>query len=333
MARTPIEDIHSFASREDAIDYYCRWYREHGFPNYNPDDYDPLKELSRLMKCDDSNIIDGDIIRQDMRCCGFLFSLFPHWVDVSTEGSPSVMDAWNDDSTFRELIRKTVDYNLKHSNGKWTTNRIRQNSKVYGSKSSVSNFRPSAAKYLYDTYGHGGSVYDPCGGWGGRMMGFLASRCHEYVCCDPSTETARGLRYLGNLYGFLDKKVSVNCMGAEDYVPERDHFDYVFTSPPYFNTEHYSDEPTQSYRKFPEYDQWVEGFLRPMMQHSYDCLKEDRYCMINIANTRTGKTLEEDTVRIAEESGFIHEGSLRLVLSSIAGKGIKYEPIFIFRKH
>lgn len=332
MKKDFITDINSFPTKEEAIKYYYDYYRENGFPNYDPDDYDPFNEMTKLIQFDEKSMVKDGEIGQVMTGCGFLFSLFPHWASVSVEGSKSVLDSWNDDKTFRDLIRKTVDYNIKHSNSKWTTNRIRQNAKVYGSKSSVSNFRPTAAKYLYNTYGHKGAVYDPCGGWGGRLMGFLASNCQEYVCCDPSTETFKGLNRVKDIYKYRNKDVSINCIGAEDYVPEKEHFDFVFTSPPYFNTEHYSDEDTQSWKRFPKYDQWVEGFLRPMLQHSYDCLKLDRYCMINIANTKTGKTLEEDTVRVAKEIGFNHEGELKLILSSIAGKGIKYEPIFIFKK-
>ena len=37
--------------------------------------------------------------------------------------------------------------------------------------------------------------------------------------------------------------------------------DLCFTSPPYFDTEKYSDEDTQSYKKFPTEDGWVNGFF------------------------------------------------------------------------
>lgn len=332
MRNNLITDMDLFPTKEEAIEYYCKWYREHGYPNYNPEDYDPIGEITKLIDFDEKSIVENENIGQTMHSCGYLFSLFPHWASVSTEGSISVLDAWNDDKIFKELIRKTVEYNLKHSNRFWSENRIRQNSKVYGSKSSVSNFRPTAAKYLYNTYGNKGNVFDPCAGWGGRMLGFLASNCKEYVCCDPSTETVKGLEIIKKTYSFLGKNISINCIGAEDYVIEKEHFDFAFTSPPYFNTEHYSDEDTQSWKRFPKYDQWVEGFLRPMLKNCYDGLKPDRYCLINIANTKTGKTLEQDTVRIAKEIGFAHEGELKLILSSIAGKGIKTEPVFIFKK-
>ena len=36
---------------------------------------------------------------------------------------------------------------------------------------------------------------------------------------------------------------------------------------------------------------------------------------------------------VAKEEGFNHIDTLKLILSSIAGKGIKYEPVFIFKKY
>lgn len=45
------------------------------------------------------------------------------------------------------------------------------------------------------------------------------------------------------------------------------------------------------------------------------------------------KKLEErETEEEAKEIGYKHENTLKMELSSISGKGIKYEPIFIFKK-
>ena len=61
-------------------------------------------------------------------------------------------------------------------------------------------------------------------------------------------------------------------------------------------------------------------------------LKPKGYLIINIANVPTAKDLEERTVQKAKELGFELEETLYMVLSSISGKGIKKEPIFVFRK-
>ena len=69
-----------------------------------------------------------------------------------------------------------------------------------------------------------------------------------------------------------------------------------------------------------------------MIHNCNIALKKEGTLIINIANVPTAPSLEEDTISIAKEEGFILTDTLKLILSSIAGKGIKYEPVFIFKK-
>ena len=333
MKEFQITDLSEFKDDREAVEYYKDWYRRYGYPNYSRDDYEPFKELDSLWSFDESSIRHGDVLDQTMHCLGFLWTYFPDWVNTKSNGGKSLMDCWNDDALFNALIEKLVPWVRKHDRGKWTTNRIRQITKVYCSKQSVSNFRPTVAKYLYNTYGNKGRIFDPCGGWGGRMMGFFASRCKEYECCDPSVSTAKGLQELSDTYRYLKKEVKVNCVPVEDFEPRKEYFDMAFTSPPYFNTEEYSKDDTQSYLRYPEYSRWVKGFLSPMIGKCFDAVKHGGYVLMNVANTKTAPDLEKDTFRLLEDTGMEHIETLKMVLSSIAGKGVKYEPVFVFRKN
>ena len=130
----------------------------------------------------------------------------------------------------------------------------------------------------------------------------------------------------------LGKQVNIYKLGSEDYKPLKGSLDLCFTSPPYFDTEKYSEENTQSYKKFPTKDGWVNGFLKQTLQNCYDGLKENKYMLINIANTPKHKFIEDETIRISKQLGFVQEDTLQLTLSSVNGAGYKYEPIFVFRK-
>lgn len=333
MLEPDIVDLSLFTSEHDAVEYYFRWYRFHGYPVVTLDGYDPTRELERV-RASTISIDENGMVPQSMTGCGFLWAYFPHWVDVSTPSSESLREAWLDDDKLRTLMRKVYRYCKKHKSerGRWHTNRVRQLAKVYCAKQGPSNFRPTVAKLLMDTYGHGGAVLDPCGGWGGRMLGFMASSCTRYTCCDPSTLTARGLNELADTFAYVGKRVEVNCIGAEDFEPEAGAYDMALTSPPYYDTERYADEPTQSFVRFPEYGAWLDGFLRPMVAHTYDALRDGGTFLLNIANVATAKTLEDDALAIAMECGFTHGDTLQLILSSVAGKGIKTEPIFVLTK-
>ena len=326
-------DILSFISKEEAIEYYFRYYREHGYPNYDFSNYNSDKELNKLIYFDDSSVIKDRVCMQAMLGCGFLWCYFPHWIEVSTLGDKSLKENWEDDKKLRDLIEKCMNYCIKHERGKWSTNRVRQLSKVYLSKQSPSNFRPTVAKAIYNRYGNRGSVWDPCGGWGGRLFGFLASNCREYTCCEPSTKTYEGLLQLRDTYKYLDnKKVTISKSCQEDFDVREESYDLVFTSPPYFDAEKYSEEDTQSYIRYPTELKWVKGFLKVLIENAYKGLKPGGYFLLNIANTVHATNIEEFSYALGVKTGFILEDMLKLQLSSISGKGVKYEPIFVFRK-
>jgi hypothetical protein len=318
---------------DEEVEKLFVYWRDRGFPNYDISNYDKKNELSKLKKYNESDIlVDGKDLKQTMHALGFLWTYFPHWIDVKYEDYDSLRENWNDDKKLKELIKKTYKWQLKHGRGKFTINRLRQNAKVYCSKVSVSNFRPTVAKFLYNEFGNKGTVWDMSSGWGGRLFGFLSSDCKKYIGTDPSTKTHAGLEKLRDDFTYVGKQVELNCIGSEDYKPEPKSLDLCFTSPPYFSTEQYAEEDTQSFKKFPTKDKWVDGFLRNTIKNCHTGLKDNGHMIINIANTSKHKTLEQDTVRVAEEEGFYLVDTYRLILSSISGKGNKYEPVFIFKK-
>jgi DNA modification methylase len=127
--------------------------------------------------------------------------------------------------------------------------------------------------------------------------------------------------------------------------------DFVFTSPPYFNREQYSQQETQSFKSHPTYEDWRDNFLKPTLKTAYEYLKNDRYLAWNIANIKVGLDkyipLEEDSIAIMKELGAEYKGKLKMAMSrmigidneteslnavDIDGTMVKYEPIFIFYK-
>ena len=319
--------------KEECVEELFDYWRKEGFPQHDKKDYDHKKELSTIIMFDENTLLQGKDIKQTMQGCGFLWVYFPHWNTVKCGGDEkSVLDHWNNDDELKTLIRKTVDYEIKHNKGVFTTNRLRQNAKVYCSKQSVSNFRPTVAKYIYNKYGNKGVVWDMSSGFGGRLLGFLASDCKKYIGTDPSTPTFNGLMEMKNDYEYVGKDIELHKLGSEIFRPEEKSVDLCFTSPPYFNTEKYTDEDTQSYKKFPTTNEWLNGFLRQTIKNCHYGLKDDGYMIINIANVKSYPNIEDDILKVAKEEGFDCTDLLYLTLSSIAGKGVKREPIFIFQK-
>lgn len=317
---------------EFALDVIFKYHRKHGYPHYNVPLPDRLKQFNSLKNFNESELFKDGKIQQTMHGLSLAWTYFPHWVEVECGNNKmKPIDYWNDDIKLKEIIRKTWNWQLKHGNGKFSLNRLRQNSKIYGGNQSVSNFRPSAAKYIYNTYGSGGTIWDMSCGWGGRLVGFFSSNCKKYIGTEPSTKTYDGLLMLNSDLN-NGKDVELHKLGSEVFRPEKNSLDLCFTSPPYFDTEKYSDESTQSYIKYPNLSDWLNGFLKQTISNCHYGLKSNGLMMLNIANTTKYKNIESETIRISKECGFEHIDTIYLVLSSVSGNGEKLEPILIFQK-
>lgn len=319
------------------IDGLFEYYRNAGFPNYSRDAYSTRSELDKIIVAsqDDYYCEETRSYKKYPSANGFLFSYFPHWIDVRCGKSESLRESWDDDDLLRQLIQKTVSFCKKHGED-WSENRIRQNAKVYCAKQSVSNFNPVCARLLYDEFAPSGTVYDMSMGWGGRLLGFYASSASRYIGTDPSVKTYVGLHELNTdltIASRRRKDVIMFNSGSECFRPEHlcGTVDFCFTSPPYFDTEKYSDEPTQSYIAFPSPQFWLDGFLSKTIENCYYLLKKDGVLAINIADVSKLK-VSDVIVGIAESVGFRHLDTRQYEISSVSDSSSKKEPIYIFGK-
>ena len=216
-----------------------------------------------------------------------------------------------------------------------------------------SNFRPATAKTIYELYGKDNcKVLDTSSGFGGRLLGFFtAKNTSEYVGIDPNTADScnKFIEFMQMRFG-INKKAYVNKIGSEDFTIENypqyeNYFDISFTSPPYFDTEKYSDSDTQSYKKFNTYDAWVDGFYRNTIYNSCNALKLDGTFAINIFEKVDN--IKEYTEEFLNDCGFyiIKEDKYLLRVMSGTQKGedgefytrkkdsYNYEPIWVAKHY
>jgi len=318
-----LDEKQQYELRQDIINYF----RVNGFPHFKYDIEEQKKEMERLDKFVNDNQMETDgIIRQTMHGLGLCWSYHPHHWDIKCGTSKTPMQVFLDD----KLLDKSIKKRMK-SGSHINEAMMRKTFKVSGGAQTVSNFRPSVARWIYDKYG-GDKVFDPCMGFGGRLIGAISSpKVKHYEGCDPNTKTFDGLSKMAkNLQDTT--KVVLNNIVVEEYEP-KDTFDLVFTSPPYFDTEKYSEEETQSYLKFPTYEKWLNGFLRKLVENSIDSLNKGGYFIINIANTKRATTLENDFLEIMKSYDMSLEKTLNMTLSKQhSGGQFKYEPIFVYNK-
>jgi 16S rRNA G966 N2-methylase RsmD len=207
----------------------------------------------------------------------------------------------------------------------------------------IQNFKPMNARALYEYICpvFGGDVLDFSSGYGGRMLGAMTSRMrYRYTGIDPNTKTYRGLCALGqlisetiNLDGY-----TMHCMPSEEVQLENNKFDCAFTSPPYFNLETYTDEPTQCMNRYPQRQLWFDGYVVPTLKNVIKTTTNDAIIAVNIADFKTNKIVD-DWIEVSKKLGLHHVDTIQMLLNVRPGVGNdrlvrnhKSEGIYIFRK-
>ena len=319
-------------NKKDELNMAFKYARDRGMPYYSYSHEEKLIEFDKIQRANFHNGIEGNEVLQLLHGLGLAWSYFPHHWEVQVLKMKRPIDVYNDDKLLKKALTSRIKYGGKVGVGGFMTDaNLRKAIRTASGVQAVSNFRPVAAASIYHKYANDGVVWDMSCGYGGRLIGALASgSVKKYIGTDPCELTYKGLKNIEDDFSHIDMDIDLNMVGSEDFVPDEE-VDLCFTSPPYFNTEEYSNEQTQSWKKYPTKKEWLEGFLRKTMQNCYRCLKSDGLMMINIANVKAYPNLETDVLRMAYLENFKIEDILLLRLSSIMG-GFKYEPIFIFRK-
>lgn len=312
---------------EDYTQKVFNHFRTNGFPHFDLTDKQILNVYNKMVELDTSTLVNGDTLKQIMLGLNLVNYYMPHMWEVQCNSFTSPMECFNDD----EMLMKAVKKRIKLGDNMSDAGMRKALSWTHGTHR-VSNFRPSIAKYIYDNYSGSGDVLDFSSGFGGRLLGAMScDKLSSYTGTDPSTKTYNGLeRMVQELDTFPD--IHLHNKPFEDLDLEENFYDLSFSSPPYFNTEEYSYEVTQSFIRYNTTDDWRDNFLKVIIEKNYKHIKKGGYFIINVANVKTYKTLEEDTITLSKQAGFDYIKTYKMTLSSLMKSGFKYEPIFVFRK-
>lgn len=262
----------------------------------------------------------------------------PHRLDIITEAAvtrtsnplsvyQSIFDKGN------ELYTEKIDglarlylYNLEHdtSNPFYCTVQRGYNGVAY-----VNEFPPFVARQIYQRYGKKDNlkVLDPCCGWGGRMIGCASIPNTRYVGCEPCTKTYDGLLRLGEWLKSLQPtfEYEIHKIPYEDFDTD-EKFDMALTSPPYYDTEHYSEEDTNSLNRYKSFDKWVDGFYRPLISNTLDRLVDGGIFILNIGDRKY--PLTDSMNKICEEKGYFSER----ITDYLSGNGEAKEKFYALGK-
>tara|TARA_Y100000031_G_C8202377_1_gene376845 strand:- start:761 stop:1498 length:738 start_codon:yes stop_codon:yes gene_type:complete len=158
-----------------------------------------------------------------------------------------------------------------------------------------SQFKPNVAKIIYDMF-ESENILDFSAGWGDRLAGFYASEYGKhYVGLDPRKENhslyEKQAKFYEKHLGFFEheRKSEFHCSPAEDFdfTQYDEHFDMVFTSPPYFSVERYSYDDTQSWVRYKDINDWNKDFLQTTLGNLWGSIRSGGYLLVNISDVYT----------------------------------------------
>ena len=210
---------------------------------------------------------------------------FPNFYDIEDKKGNSFKSLW-----IAKNLEKVLRWNRKSHSTPYLSEIKRGIYFNFGLAKSTM-YRPQMAKMVVSNL-NGHKVFDPCAGWGGRLLGSVASGA-EYTAFEPNTETYEGLLRMVKFLGIEDKVklYKDSALNMDKY--NIHNVDVVLTSPPYFDLEVYSHEDTQSITGCTSYQMWVDKFLNPLVTGALQTLKSTGWSCWNVHNVGKMKMIDD----------------------------------------
>lgn len=203
----------------------------------------------------------------------------------------------------------------------------------------ASQFRPSAAKAIYETF-NSQNVLDFSSGWGDRLSGAMATpNIKTYTGIDPNQNLIENYKKQIEYFN-KDKEIKMINLPAEECSLEEE-FDTIFTSPPYFIVERYSKDNTQSWKRYKKIDAWLENFLFHVLKNFWNNLKPNGILAINISDVYCNHTINKicdpmndfiNSLPNSKKEENINYRMAKRINSKSHKEGIFVEPIWIWKK-
>jgi hypothetical protein len=273
--------------REFWVDKAFDYWRERGFPHYELTPSDVKQEYRVLLEQSVAPLSTSGVAGSTtgLRLANFFQ---PQMWSVRVSRYLSPHDVFNSD----RLLRAAIERSWRIWPDRFGANpaTLRRILKTFPGAASVSNFRPTVARAVVTHFSPDrGTIVDFSAGYGGRLLGALSSK-RRYIGIEPCLPQVKGLRRLhdslSQFHANGNAEILKGC--AEDLMPllPRHCADLIFSSPPYFNWEKYSEDSSQSYIRYGTYEEWQKEFLERILVESARILRKSGRLVLNVSGGR-----------------------------------------------
>ena len=339
----------SMEEREDVAEFLFFYFRENGFPFPSYSQEELITDFEKLCTFNSSSIVSKEN-NIDILSCGStvgntIFKHFNHhFFNVKDKTSKSMVDVFNNDELLMKIIRNRLGITFFYRGESYpftiSGNMIKQGARSMRLTTQATNFRPSVAKYIFETFTPtNGIIYDYSNGFNQRLLAAMSSsKNFTYYSADPWKETVEAGNKIRKYFNFEDRS-TITEIGSENYCPEDliGKVDLAFSSPPYFNTEIYSNDTIQAY--YYGYDYFINTYWTKTVENIHKLLKPKGVFGINISEKYKKYNLRKDMCNVIESVGFQQKQTMymRYAKSHLSKKVgtnnlSKLEGIYFFEK-
>lgn len=156
---------------------------------------------------------------------------------------------------------------------------------IYKSTKEANQFKVTLAYSVYKFF-KAKSVLDFSAGWGDRLIAAIGAKV-SYTGYDPNIDLQSGhgkiIEELCPLAGVDNGAYQVTYLPFEEAELDR-KFDLVFTSPPFFNLEVYTDASNQSINTHPKFKDWLVNWLFVVVAKAWNSLISGGHLVLHLAD-------------------------------------------------
>lgn len=219
----------------------------------------------------------------------------------------SEKDIWRSSREMRETLITNRCMYLGKNQADLTTADILAGFKISGMHYGYSHFNPLVFKWFISKY-NAKACYDPCGGWGHRLLGSMDLK--KYIYNDLSSHVKQNVDKIIQYFGI--QNTMTYCNDAKTFCPKED-FDTMFTCPPYFNVEVYE---CGKFKDIEDFHQFIDSLFTV-----FKCKKTCK---------TFGIVIREDM--LFQHNDYVSQFILNSNAIHLAKNKKKKEKLFVFKK-
>jgi hypothetical protein len=152
---------------------------------------------------------------------------------------------------------------------------------IYKNTKLCNNFRITVVLTILN-YFKPEKYLDISAGWGDRLLGSILYKIKFYVSCDPNLELHDCYKKIIEKFvpKYKQKNFIIHKTGFIEAPIIQNNFDIVFSSPPFFDLEKYSNFNQDSFTKYKTEKEWCDKFFVPSLIKAYNLLKNNGYMIL-----------------------------------------------------